>query len=459
MTVSYLKAFTDSKSGKKFVGGFLYRCDEKSLLTDGKGHIIILDSYTSDLLCNQTIPKRLLSVFKSRGFLDGYSACFCSKSIKPEFFMIDLTSRCNMACKYCLRDIHSDGETMSEEILKQICEYIVDYCNETNLSHVSIQAWGGEPLLEWKSILAMRKWIQPDTTKVHFSIETNATLLSEGILNKLYDARIGIGISIDGTEQCHNKQRVFVSGKETHTIVETNLRRALDKYGKRLGTITTITTQNCNQIADIIEYFAVDLGLRNIKCNFVHESKFAVNARNLCLSKDEIVATELKLLDKIVELTERGYHIQEKNILTKIRNLLFSEYSDICLSRGCNGGKKMIVFDRLGNIYPCELTDFPEEAIGNIRETDKSLIDIVKNSMATNVYFIAKHMEKCDTCPWYLYCGGGCTVRILNSGSQPPAVDEIECAVNSALYPAIIELVLTKPQVINTMLGYEAVVL
>ena len=81
MTVSYLKAFTDSKSGKKFVGGFLYRCDEKSLLTDGKGHIIILDSYTSDLLCNQTIPKRLLSVFKSRGFLDGYSACFCSKSI------------------------------------------------------------------------------------------------------------------------------------------------------------------------------------------------------------------------------------------------------------------------------------------------------------------------------------------------------------------------------------------
>ncbi len=117
----------------------------------------------------------------------------------------------------------------------------------------------------------------------------------------------------------------------------------------------------------------------------------------------------------------------------------------------------MIVFDRLGNIYPCELTDFPEEAIGNIREMDKTLIDIVKNSMDTNAYFVPKRIEKCDKCPWYLYCGGGCTVRILNSGYQPPAVDEIECSVNRVLYPAIIELVLTKPQVVNKILGYEGV--
>lgn len=457
MTKTYLSPFTDSDSGNKFVGGFLYSCDEGSLLTNGKGNILILDSHTTDLLCNQTIPKRLLPVFESRGFLS--SVCFCSKSIKPEFFMIDLTSRCNMACKYCLRDIHADGESMSEEILRQICEYIVTYCDETNLPHVSIQAWGGEPLLELESIIYMREWIHPRTTKVHFSIETNATLLTENVLNQLYDAKIGIGISIDGTEQCHNRQRVFVSGKNTHSIVVSNLRRALDKYGERLGTITTITKQNCNQITDILEYFAIDLGLQNIKCNFVHESKFAVNAENLCLSREEITTTELRMLEKIVELTERGYHIREKNIMTKIKNLLFSEYSDICISRGCNGGKKMIVFDRLGNIYPCELTDFPEETIGNIKETDKSLIDIVKISMETNAYFVPKHKEKCDTCPWYLYCGGGCTVRILNSGSQPPTVDEIECSINSALYPAIIELVLTKPQVINKILGYEAVIL
>ncbi len=457
MTVSYLNSFIDPESGIKFVGGFLYRCDERSLLTDGKGHIIILDSYMADILCKQVIPERLLPVFESRGFLDDNFVCFCPKSIKPEFFMIDLTSRCNMACKYCLRDIHANGESMSKKTLRQICKYIVKYCDETKLPHISIQAWGGEPLLEMESLLCMRDWIQSRTTKVHFSIETNATLLTENLLNQLYNAKIGIGISIDGTEKYHDGQRVFVFGKGTHSIVESNLRRALDKYGERLGTITTITKQNCSQIADIIEYYAVDLGLQNIKCNFVHESKFAVNAERLCLSKEEIAETELRMLEKIVELTERDYHLQEKNITTKIRNLLFSEYSDICLSRGCNGGKKMIVFDRLGNIYPCELTDFPEEAIGNIKDMDKSLIDIVRDSIDRTDYFVPKRIEKCDTCPWYLYCGGGCTVRVLNSGHQPPVVDEIECAVNCALYPAIIELVLTKPKIINKILGYEAV--
>ena len=49
-------------------------------------------------------------------------------------------------------------------------------------------------------------------------------------------------------------------------------------------------------------------------------------------------------------MQERGYDVMEHNIFIKLKNLLFREYTDICLSCGCCGGKKMIVFDMDGNI-------------------------------------------------------------------------------------------------------------
>lgn len=45
-------------------------------------------------------------------------------------------------------------------------------------------------------------------------------------------------------------------------------------------------------------------------------------------------------LYKIIELQERGYDVMEHNIFIKLKNLLFREYADICLSCGCCGGEK-----------------------------------------------------------------------------------------------------------------------
>lgn len=460
MTSEILEIFQDAKTGEICCGGTLFQCKDACLLHDSKGHILILDSCLANRLRSHQIPNILQSHLASRGFLERETiqniGCL---SVKPEFFMIDFTNRCNMACKYCLRDIHSNGESIKEDILWRICQYIQNYCNHEKIANISIQAWGGEPLLELDSILKMKKWIRPTDTNVHFSIETNATLLTSEVLDILYNEKIGIGISIDGTRECHDRQRVFMSGGETHTIVEQNLRLALKKYGSRLGTITTITRLNFEKIEDILEYFAVDVGLTNVKFNFVHKSKFSAGCESLCLTEEEISATELRMLCKLTELAERGYSLVEKNITTKLKNLLFHEYSDICLSRGCMGGRKMIVFDRDGNIFPCELTDFPEESIGNIHQADKTLIELVSESVGKRKYFIPKKVEKCENCLWYVNCGGGCTVRIMNSGTLPPDIDKVECAINSVLYPAMIELILTKPHVVNKMLGYEAVII
>ena len=459
MNTIKIDAFTDTDSKQNFTGGMLFQVDNNCMLYS-QGHCLLLDSNLAQILKDGKIPKKLINSLKSRGFCDTISYQ-CDKNyqlVQPEFFMVDMTNRCNMKCKYCLRNINDKGSSIKISTLEKICKYIQDYCDFEHIRDITIQPWGGEPLLELEAILNMRKWINPKYTRVHFSIETNAILLTPNVIDKLYDAKIGIGISIDGNQFCHDQQRVFPSGEPTYNIVVDNLKQAVEKYNKHLGTITTITRLNYNYIEDILEFFTVDLGLTNIKFNFVHKSKF-IDCDELCLTKDEICQTELRIFNKLVDLNSRGYSIVEKNIATKIKNLLFNEYSDICLSKGCCGGRKMVVFDMYGNIFPCELTDFPEQSMGSIFQKEKTLVKLIRESVDRCNFFTFKKNIKCDDCLWNCYCRGGCTMRVISSGKQVQEIDEIECAINTVLYPAIIELILTQPDIVNFMLGERVVLL
>ena len=144
--------------------------------------------------------------------------------------------------------------------------------------------------------------------------------------------------------------------------------------------------------------------------------------------------TQLQYEDNITRGKGRyGYECVE----LATNSFVFDEYTDICLSKGCCGGKKMIVFDMNGGIYPCELTDFPEQCLGSVFQSDNSLKNIIYNSLDTSAYFRVKTSEKCNSCPWYCYCRGGCTVRILSSKEGTSGIDEIECAINQALYPEV----------------------
>ncbi len=452
-----IASFVDGRSGRMVSELSVFISGSTGLLLErGSGHILLLDKMYIEEIENREISKPLLCKLESRGFVERkekeYFHNLCD--VQPEFFMVDLTDKCNMRCKYCLRNVGASDESITDQVLSDICSYINAYCEKEHLKHVSIQPWGGEPLLELDRILQMREWIHPAGTKIHFSIETIGVLLDQDTIDQLYNYKIGIGISIDGFAKVHDSQRVMASGCGSHSKIERNLLWSKKKYGSRLGTITTVTRNNAQYIEEILEYFACVLKLPTIKINFVHESMFS-DSESICLSGDEISVTETRILNKLVELNERGLRISEHNIKVKINNLLFGRYSDICHSKGCMGGKKMIVFDKKGNIYPCELTDTPDERIGSIYDR-ADLISLVSSAFNNRDFFVPKKAESCCSCEWHAFCQGGCTVRTISCGKRPPQIDLIECAVNRALYPALVELIITNPAVVNALLGIAA---
>jgi len=426
------------------------------LFQPDSGRIILIDIECFYDFAEHNISDGFYQKLVSRGFIEGIKKTECGNicEVFPEFFMIDLTSRCNMRCKYCLRNIEEEGHSISIEMIDKISKYIVDYCEKYRVKHISVQPWGGEPLIEMETILRLREKIKPKGTNVHFSIETNALLLSEKNIDELYKNKIGIGVSIDGTKDTHDLQRVAINGTGTHSVVEKNLLRAIKVFGKRLGTITTLTKNNISHIEEILDYYAMKLKLTHIKFNFVHMSLF-FDCSSLCVSEYDISKSIIRVLNKLVELNERGYLIEEHNISTKLKNILTRKYTDICHSMGCCGGRKMIVFGNDGSFYPCELTDSPEEAIGNVYNSI-DMIEAVNSSIEGKRDFFKQKKESiCDNCDWYEFCRGGCTVRAISCGNSPPMIDVIECAVNRTLYPALVELILKKPEIVNKMLGCD----
>lgn len=457
----YLEPFSDESGELAFSGAYIFPYKERNLILGNNGNIILLDDAIFDTLLDKDpktmlwfkLMQRGLAIHKQR--LPNEEKEHETK-IMPAFFMIDMTNKCNIGCRYCLRETWNSESprTLSRESAQAIVEFIIRYCNAHELEKVRMQPWGGEPLLVKDVIFFIQDKIKENGLDIDIDIETNGTLLSENVVRQLYDRHINYGISLDGFESLNDAQRVYRNGEGTYAKVIEGLNLTKKYYGEDICVLATITKQTVSYVGGIIEHFAKDLNLRRIKLNFVHQSFFREDT-DFCLDKADVTKGVNEIIDKILEMNEQGISIMEYNFWIKIFNILTNRERDACLSRGCRGGRDMITIDVNGDIYPCDVTDFPEEKIGSIY-SDLDLPEMVRDAMNKKSYYTVKSDEKCDTCPWKHFCNGGCTVRIKCAGGQRGMIDENECVANQVMYPRIIQLIQENPKLINRLIGFDA---
>ena len=274
---------------------------------------------------------------------------------------------------------------------------------------------------------------------VTIDIETNASLITDEIAKKLFNWKIHIGISMDGTPELHNRQRRMVSGKPSAEVVERGIRNLQKYYGEDIGGIIVVTKHNYKYVKEILDYFIYTLHLTSMKFNLVRDNDHAPEQK-LALDEKDVFWFANELMDYLQAYRCLGANFSEGNIEVRAKNLLQRSNMSCCISHGCQGGRKMVSFDHKGNIFPCEMIDFPEEKIGSIYEKDS--IEIMVNKAAQqNKFFLPKKDERCKECPWWYYCQGGCSSRnrYLNRDGQ---IDEVECALNRSIYPRLIQEIL-----------------
>ena len=453
---SYVPGRNIAETGFYLNDMWIFEGENKCLLLNRSGHIMLVSADVCQMIYDGDISEDFLLKLLQRRF-----AVSCEEDrtedavpVKPMFFMIDLTNKCNMRCRYCLRDISSTPkeESISEDRIRDICSFLVKYCKEIGDDRITIQPWGGEPLLEKEKIYLIQDELKKQGINPQITIETNGLLLNESLIDELNRRDISISISIDGYKDIHDSQRVSSLEKGTHAYVEKKLRQVQSVSGADVSSITTITRNSIDHIGEIMDYLTKDLGLKHLKMNYVHRSIFADNDE-MCLNAEEITDASTAIFDKILEYQRDSIEVYEYNTWIKSMNLLAARKMDVCYSIGCCGGRMMITIDKKGDIYPCDVTDFPEEKLGSIYDAG-SLISQIEKAIPTKNYFKKKGIAECDTCPWWYYCRGGCTVHMKCAASDE-GVDLIECSVNKSLYPQLVSLILDEPEMMNRLAGYQ----
>lgn len=430
---------------------YVFKGKNKNFLLTKYGTSIIVDDQLMKKIEKEDLDEDLTLKLIQRGFIkykNSKEIMNCYDVVKPTFFLLDLTECCNLNCSYCFRQL--EGKNMNIEMAFKICDYIKKYCKSNNIKKICIQPWGGEPLLKFDLIKRIQDYFENSGITVKMIIETNATLIDKKIANELYDRDFGVGVSIDGDEKNHNLQRKFSNGEGSYYKVITGIEKLNNAgYEKKIGTICVITKNNYMNIKEIIKHFVFDLGLKNLKFNLVK-----TNDTDLSLSENEIEKFSIDMFDTIIEIIKSGTDVMVSDLRYRLENLLKRANNSMCISCGCMSGRKMISFNYKGDIFPCQMSDFYAEKIGNI-EDENDLIELIKKSIDKSVLYKLDKNEKCKDCPWWYYCKGGCKANKVYQYKFSEDIDKHECMYNRVIYPKLINLILDSPEIVRKIVGGE----
>ncbi|WP_327288799.1 FxsB family cyclophane-forming radical SAM/SPASM peptide maturase [Streptomyces sp. NBC_01198] len=136
-------------------------------------------------------------------------------------FILKTHSRCNLACTYCYLYAGQDEgwrdrpRAVSPEIAAHTAHRIAEHVSAHRLPEIAVVLHGGEPLLAGADRLAadVERLRRTVPATVHASVQTNGTLLTADGIERLRDARIRVGVSLDGGRAGHNAARVDHAGR------------------------------------------------------------------------------------------------------------------------------------------------------------------------------------------------------------------------------------------------------
>ncbi len=312
--------------------------------------------------------------------------------------IVKISSKCNLHCKYCDADIYSN-KLLEFNTLAKIIKKSFEVSNRVNF------IWhGGEPLIAgiyyYKKIIALQNLYKKDGQEVLNSVQTNGVLLNNEWLNFFKENKFGYGISLDGPEELHNKNRVFNNNSGSFEKVN-NAISLVKQNNQNIGVIAVVSENTLSIKPEDFLNFYIEKGITNLALNW---QKPAVN-----IDKTEHISRD-KYSDYINELFDVWYKRNKADISIRefdsIIQILLGNSSQFCILAGkCIG--KYFGIDPEGNLYHCDEFMFDKKyIIGNIN--DCSFFDAINSFKIKSMFEENKKNIDALKCKWLPLCKGGC---------------------------------------------------
>jgi radical SAM protein with 4Fe4S-binding SPASM domain len=264
----------------------------------------------------------------------------------PNVVVVNLTTTCNLRCKYCFADCDSEGEFMQEDVMRALIKQMFDMPSPL----IIFELQGGEPLCHlagMKCFVELSEELKKNTDKkVQYRTVTNCTLIDDEFLElaKKYD--IKICISVDGPGYMTNQVRINAEGQGVFEQIIAGVKRIKESGLEIDGAVCTLGKHNINYPREIVEFFD------ELKISFKPRPANVLGReiRSNTTTQPGQWAAAYKQMHQVSQgkqVENFAIHIHEENVYTPIRDY-------ICLRYPCGAAREVISANPDGSIYPCD---------------------------------------------------------------------------------------------------------
>ncbi|MDQ0215886.1 uncharacterized protein J2S13_002306 [Oikeobacillus pervagus] len=339
-----------------------------------------------------------------------YSKRFSSTPGAPEetekmpvkTLVFHLVNECNLRCTYCYA---GDGEygVPQKYMTMETADHAIQFLMENSFGEdtVNIVLFGGEPLLNWKTLKHVvekateegRKWGK----QVGFSLTTNGTKMNTEQMTFLHHHNVMVSVSMDGTKEAHDRYRPMAGGQGSYDRVSKNVEKLMDIHTSApIGTRVTV----------VKDFEKLEKSLKHLLSKGFYEVGFApVTETNmqLALNEDDL----FELLRQFEELSELFVEHALKNEyigFSNLTNLLKELHTGTNKAYGCGAGLGFFAVSPDGGLFLCHRFNENEEfRMGDIyfgidqKKRKQMLEDLHVDNKST-----------CKSCSLKHICSGGC---------------------------------------------------
>lgn len=322
--------------------------------------------------------------------------------------VLNITNQCNLACTYCYefgadKIATPDGKPkyMTLETATASVDFLLTQSAGRQAVHITF--FGGETLMNFKLLRQVVEYAREKAAGqgrgVGFSLTTNATLLTDEIIDFLADAEIGVTVSMDGPPDLQDLRRVDKRGRGTYRIIEPKLRKLIARHNSRAITARVTLTDGVTDVVRIYRHLKDDLGFDEVGFAPVTnngDQAYALDDKGM----DGVVAEFHTLADEWLEYALRGERHGFSNVSETIGELIQGANK----SHPCGAGIGLLGVSPSGDLSPCHrFTDADTHTLGHI----SSGVDTAKREDFLSRGHVSAKYE-CQTCWARPLCAGGC---------------------------------------------------
>lgn len=335
-----------------------------------------------------------------------------------------ISNECNFKCTYCfINKIYSskkrftiqnlpDNKHMSFELARDSLTKIIELIKANNKSNLSVQFFGGEPLINWKTIKTILEFFKKGDEygiNIDYSIVTNGSLINEEIANYFSKNKVSVIISLDSSKQNSNADDKI---KNSNKKILKNL-EILKKYNNSVILNSALSNETFDSFDNSIIDIALAYGIKEI--GIILDLDISFYEKNKSEIADKLISAYLYGHSKGVVIT--GYWH------TIFQRMLLHDHLDYYSYKTCSATGCQLSIEPSGDVFACKGSS---GYFGNIDDINTLLSSSTYSNYATRNI---KNSTICDSCEIENFCSGLCLGPLEKKYNTINTVDLKSCEV------------------------------